>query len=100
MKKLVIAAALLVFSASARAATYTYEGMTVHIQDGCRSSCLLVVDPGHVSHHGNQQAKARKLHKDIARIASARTDNAVEAAPSKIQDRLPQAAPTDAAPAN
>jgi hypothetical protein len=46
MKKIVIAAALLMISASAQAGTYSYEGVTVHVQDGCRSSsCVSVVAP-------------------------------------------------------
>jgi len=43
MKKLAIAAAALMISASAHAGTDSYEGVTVHIADGCRSSSCVSV---------------------------------------------------------
>jgi hypothetical protein len=109
MKKLVIAAALLMISASAHAGTYSVEGVTVHVQDGCRSSsCVSVYAPGYGYYHGGHQAKVRKAHKDTARVAAARKEDAApvqaapaaEAAPAKIHDAAPQAAtPPEAAPA-
>jgi hypothetical protein len=48
MKKIVFAAAVLMISASAHAGTYSYDGVTVHVQDGCRSSsCVSVYAPGY-----------------------------------------------------
>lgn len=103
MKKLVIAASLLMISASAHAGTYSYEGVTVHVQDGCRSSsCVSVYAPGYGSYNGGRTAKVHKAHKDTARLASARKQDAAaveatpaaEAAPAKVQE----AAPSDAAP--
>ena len=103
MKKLVIAASLLMISASAHAGTYSYEGVTVHVQDGCRSSsCVSVYAPGYGSYNGGRAAKVHKAHKDTTRVASAKKQNAAaaqaapaaEAAPAKVQE----VAPSDAAP--
>ena len=110
MKKFVIAAALLVVSASAHAGTYSYEGITVHVQDGCRSSsCVSVYAPGYGYYDGGHAVKVRKVHKDTARVASVRKEDAAslmpaaapaaEAAPAKTPEAAPQAAPSDAAPA-
>jgi hypothetical protein len=106
MKKIVMAAALLMISASAHVGTYSYEGVTVRIQDGCRSSsCVSVNAPGYGSYNGGRAAKVRKAHrKDTARVASAKKEDAsataapaveAEAAPAKA----PEAASTNAAPA-
>ena len=83
MKKIVFAAALLMISASAQAGTYNVEGVTVHVQDGCRSSsCVSVYAPGYGSYNGGHQVKVRKAHKDTARVASARKEDAAPAAPA------------------
>jgi hypothetical protein len=95
MKKIVIAAALLMISASAHAGTYSYQGVTVNVQDGCRSSsCVSVNAPGYGAYHGGRQLKVRKAHKDTARVASAKKDAApaAQAAP----DATPSAAISDA----
>jgi hypothetical protein len=109
MKKLVIAAALFMISASAHAGSYSVEGVTVHVQDGCRSSsCVSVYAPGYGYYHGGHPVKVRKAHKDTARVAAARKEDAApvqaapaaEATPARPQDAAPQAAtPSDAAPA-
>jgi hypothetical protein len=103
MKKIVFAAALLMISASAHAGTYSYEGVTVHVQDGCRSSsCVSVNAPGYGSYNGGHAVKVRKAHKDTARVASARKEDAApaaEATPAKTQDTAPQAPTADTAPA-
>ena len=104
MRKFIIAAALLAVSASAHAGTYNYDGVTIHVQDGCRSSsCVAVYAPGYGYYHGHQ-AKAHKAHKDTARVASARKEDAapapaVEAAPAKAPEAAPQAPLSDTAPA-
>jgi hypothetical protein len=112
MKKIVFAAGLLMISASAHAGTYHYEGITIHVQDGCRSSsCVSVYAPGYGSYHGAGAVKVHKTDKDTARIASAAKKEdaaavpaasapaaaapAVEATPAKTL----AAAPSDAAPA-
>jgi hypothetical protein len=104
MKKIVIAASLLMISASAHAGTYNYEGVTVHVQDGCRSSsCVSVYAPGYGSYNAGRSVKVHKAHKDTARLASAKKEDAapppaapaVEATPATT----PQAAPSDAGPA-
>jgi hypothetical protein len=102
MKKIVFAAAaLLMISASAHAATYSVEGVTVHVQDGCRSSsCVSVHAPGYGYYHGERPVQVRKAHKDEARVAATRKEDAT---PAKTLDKTPdaaaQAAPSDAAPA-
>ena len=73
MKKLVLAAAVLMVSASAHAGTYSYDGVTVHVQDGCRSSsCVSVYAPGYGYYNGGRTVKVRKAHKDTARVAVAK----------------------------
>jgi hypothetical protein len=112
MKKIVIAAALLMISASAHAGTYSVDGITVHMQDGCRSSsCVSVYAPGYGYYHGGSSVKVYKAQKDTARVASAKKEDAavpaaapvaaapVEATPVKTPEAAPQAAPSDAAPA-
>jgi hypothetical protein len=104
MKKFAIAAALLVISASAHAGTYSYEGVTINVQDGCRSSsCVSVNAPGYGSYNGAHAVKVHKAHKDTARVASAKKEDAAapaaEATPAKTQDTAPQAATADTAPA-
>jgi hypothetical protein len=102
MKQIVFAAALLMISASAHAGTYNYDGVTIHVQDGCMSSsCVSVYAPGYGYYHEGHQARIRKAHKDTSRVASARKEDAaastapaatapaVEATP----DKTPQAAP-------
>jgi hypothetical protein len=104
MKKIIFAAAVLMISASAHAGTYSYDGVTLHVQDGCRSSaCVSVYAPGHGYYDGGRAVKVRKAHKDSARVAAVKKDDtapataapAVEATPIKA----PEAAPADAAPA-
>jgi hypothetical protein len=106
MKKIVIAAAALMISASAHAGTYNVEGVTVHVQDGCRSSaCVSVYAPGYGSYHGEGPARVHKAHKDTARVASvAKKDEAVAAPAAPAVEATPAKAPeaatlSDAAPA-
>jgi hypothetical protein len=97
MKKIVFAAALLMISASAHAGTYSYEGVTVHVQDGCRSSsCVSVYAPGYGYYHGGHQVKVHKAHKDTARIASGTKEAATPSVEATA--KAPEAAPSDAAP--
>ena len=110
MKKLIVAAALLTISATAHAGTYNVDGVTIHVQDGCRSSsCVSVYAPGYGYYRGGGPVKVRKAQKDTARVASARKDDAAapapaaaEPAPAKTPEaaaEVKQAAPSDAAPA-
>ena len=111
MKKIVIAAATLMISASAHAGTYNVEGVTVHVQDGCRSSsCVSVYAPGYGYYHGEGPARVHKIHKDTARLASvAKKDDAgpapataapaAEATPAKAPEAAAQATASDAEPA-
>ena len=89
MKKILIAASLLLIGASAHAGTYSVEGVTVHVQDGCRSSsCVSVYAPDYGYYHGGRSVKVRKAHKDASRVASA-----------KKEDAATTSAPAAAAPA-
>jgi len=60
MKKLLIAAVLVLASASAQAATYTSGNNRVVIPKGCKAwSCMSVSVPGHYSHNVKPAKKAR-----------------------------------------
>jgi hypothetical protein len=118
MRKLAIAAALLTISAAAHAGTYNVEGVTIHVQDGCRSSsCVSVYAPDYGYYHGGGAPRVHRAHKDSSRFASvtrkedaapaaAASDAAApitEATPAKIPETAPaaasQATPVDTAPA-
>lgn len=113
MKKIVLAVSLLLISATARAGSYSVDGVTVHAQDGCMSSrCVSVNAPDHgyydgATNRGGRNAKVRKVQKDISRVAStAKSDPtrvapapAVDAAPAKPAESAPQALPSDTPPA-
>ena len=106
MRKIVFAATVLMISASAHAGTYSYEGVTVHVQDGClSSSCVAVYAPGYGSYHGGHKAKVRKAHKDTARVASVRKEDAAPApaavapAAETAPTKTPEATPSGAASA-
>lgn len=101
MKKFVFAATVLMISASAHAGTYSYDGVTVHVQDGCRSSsCVSVYAPGYGYYDGGRAVKVRKAHKDTARVATAKKeDTAPATAATKAPEAEVQAAPADAASA-
>lgn len=108
MKKIVLAAAVLMISASAHAGTYSVDGLTVHVGDGCRSSsCVSAYAPGYGYYDGGRTVRVRKAHKDTARVASNKKEDAaadpatavpaVETAPATTPEVTPAA--TDAAPA-
>ena len=113
MKKIALAASLLLISATAHAGTYSVEGVTVHVQDGCMSArCVSVNAPGYgyydgAAHRGGRNAKIAKVHKDSSRIAStAKSDAAtaapapaVEVAPAQPAEPAPPALSSDTAPA-
>src|ERR1700722_1026418 len=110
MKKIALVASLLLISATANAGTYSVEGITVHVQDGCRSSsCVSVYAPGYGYYHEGRSLKVHKAKKDTARLASAAKEDkaapaaaatpAAEATPAKTPEATSQAAPSDSAPA-
>jgi hypothetical protein len=91
---------LLTIGASAHAGTYSYEGVTVHVQDGCMSSsCVSVYAPGYGSYNSGHAVKVRKAHKDTAQVASARKEDAATPAADATPAKTPEAAPADSAPA-
>jgi hypothetical protein len=113
MKRLVLTTALVLISASAYAGTYNFQGVTVSVQDGCRSaSCVAVNAPGYGSYNGKalsatRSAKTHKLHKDETRFAStAKTDAApvatapaTDAAPAKLPEPVSETTASTSAPA-
>jgi hypothetical protein len=114
MKKFALTTALLLISASAYAGSYNFEGVTVNVQDGCRSaSCVAVNAPGYGSYNGKtfsakRSAKAHKFHKDTTRFASTtKTDAApvttapaADATAAKLPEPAPQTAASTSAPTN
>jgi len=113
MKKFVLAIALVLISASAYAGTYHFEGVTVNVQDGCRSaSCVAVNAPGYGSYNGKtlsakRSAKTHTFHKDETRFASTTktdaapvaTTPAAEATPAKSPEPAPQSTASTSVPA-
>jgi hypothetical protein len=97
----------------AYAGTYNFQGVTVNVQDGCRSaSCVAVNAPGYGSYNGKalsatRSAKTHKLHKDETRFAStAKTDAApvatapaTDAAPAKLPEPVSETTASTSAPA-
>jgi hypothetical protein len=60
MKKLLIATAFILVSASAQAKTYTSGNNRVVVPNGCKSwSCMSVSVPGHYSHNVKPVKRAR-----------------------------------------
>jgi len=103
VKKILFAAALLMISASAQARTYHIDGVTVHVQRGCRSSsCVSVSAPAYGYYH---MAKAGKVQKDQSRfVPSTEKPDAVAPATATPTNEAakpadaPVAKPADAAP--
>src|ERR1700722_12855459 len=104
MKQIVIAAALLTISAAAHAGTYQVEGVTIHVQDGCRSSsCVSVYAPEYGYYHGGGAPRVHKAHKDGSRLAAVTQKKdaapvpaaapATEAPPAKVLEAGPAPAP-------
>lgn len=117
MNKFALAAGLLVLGTAAHAGTYSIDGVTVSIQDGCMSErCIAVSAPGYgfydgAIHRGRSLTKLHphrmhKRHKDQPRVASttkanpatAPVDPHPNATPVKLQDAAPQTEPSFAAP--
>ena len=72
MKKIVLAASLLLISATAHAGTYSVEGVTVHVRDGCMSArCVSVNAPGYGYYDGatNRGGWARYFAVSGVRVA-------------------------------
>ena len=94
MKKIVLAATLLLISATAHAGTYNVDGVTVHVEDGCMSSrCVSVNAPGYgyydgATGRGGRTAKVHKARKDTSK------DTSRVASTAKPDAAAPTAAPT------
>jgi hypothetical protein len=100
MKKSLIAAAVLMISASADAATYRVDGVTIHVPTHCAStSCVSVAAPGYGYYRAGRRVKPRKERNEIKAVAvSTRKEEAV-AAPAAAAAPAPAADPTVAAKA-
>jgi hypothetical protein len=97
MKKLVIAAAFALISASAHAGTYSIEGYTIHVSDGCgSSSCVSVYAPGYAYYHGGSSVRVHKVHKDASRLAAVTKKDSATAAATPAIDATPAATPDKA----
>ena len=102
LKKFATTSALLLISASAYAGSYNFDGVTVNVQDRCRSaSCVAVNAPGYGSYNGkalsaNRSAKAHKLHKDATRFASTTKGEAAPVATAPAADATPATLPEPA----
>jgi hypothetical protein len=96
MKKLVItAAALFALTASVHAETYSIEGVSIHVGNGCRSSsCVSVYAPGYGSRHGGRPARLHKAHKDAAQVASVASKDDSAATPAAAAPATPAATAT------
>lgn len=92
MRKSLIAAAVLMIGASADAATYRIDGVTIHVPTRCAStSCVSVTAPGYRHYRAGRRVKPRKERNEIKAVAvSTKKDEAVAA---------PAAAAVPAAPA-
>jgi hypothetical protein len=109
MKTIAFAAGLLLISVAAHAGTYHVDGVTLRIQDGCKSSTCVAVDaPGYGSyeganHRGRHAPKVRNLKKDQSRFTSAKQDAAVPVTtatpPANAPEQPAQIATSDATPA-
>ena len=94
MKKSLMAAAMLMISASADAATYRVDGVTIHVPTHCASqSCVSVSAPGYGYYHAGRRVKPRKERKEIKAVTAkkdeavaATTSAAVPAAPAPATD--------------
>jgi len=90
MKRSLIAAAVLMIGASADAATYRVDGVTIHVPTRCAStSCVSVSAPGYGYYRAGRRVKPRK-ERIKAVAVSTKKDEAVAA---------PAAAAVPAAPA-
>jgi len=109
VKTIALAAGLLLISVAARAGTCHVDGVTIRIQDGCRSStCVAINAPGYGSDagtnsRGRHATKVRNPKKDQSRFTSAQQDAATPvttaAAPAKAPEQPAHIATSDAAPA-
>jgi hypothetical protein len=96
MKKSLIAAAVLMISASADAATYRVDGVTIHVPTHCAStSCVSVAAPGYGYYRAGRRVKPRKERNEIKAVAVSTKKE--EAAPAAAA--APAADPTLAAKA-
>ena len=95
MKKSLIAAAMLMISASADAATYRVDGVTIHVPTHCASkSCVSVAAPGYGYYHAGRRVKPRKERNEIKAVTvSTKKDEAVAATTAAAVPAAPAADP-------
>lgn len=111
MRKSLIAAAVLMISASADAATYRVDGVTIHVPTHCAStSCVSVAAPGYGYYRAGRRVKPRKERNEIKAVAVSTKKEEAVAAPAavpaadpalaaKVPDKAPDAPAAASEPA-
>ena len=100
MKKSLIAAAVLMISASADAATYRVDGVTIHVPTHCAStSCVSVAAPGYGYYRAGRRVKPRKERNEIKAVTVSTKKEEAVAAPAAAAAPVPAADPPLAAKA-
>jgi hypothetical protein len=100
MKKSLIAAAVLMISVSADAATYRVDGVTIHVPTHCTStSCVSVAAPGYGYYRAARRVKPRKERNEIKAVAVSTKKEEAVAAPAAAAAPVPAADPPLAAKA-
>jgi hypothetical protein len=83
MRKILIAAAVLMTGASADAATYRVDGVTIHVPTHCAStSCVSVAAPGYGYYRAARRVKPRKERNEIKAVAVSTKKEEAVAAPA------------------
>jgi hypothetical protein len=83
MRKILIAAAVLLTGASADAATYRVDGVTIHVPTHCAStSCVSVAAPGYGYYRAARRVKPRKERNEIKAVAVSTKKEEAVAAPA------------------
>ncbi len=83
MRKYLIGAALLMMSASADAATYRVDGVTIHVPSNCAStSCVSVAAPGYGTYRGGRRLNGHKERNDVKAVAVSTKKKETAAAPT------------------
>lgn len=95
MKTSLIAAAMLMISASADAATYRVDGVTIHVPTRCASmSCVSVAAPSYGYYHVGRRMKSRRERNEIKAVTvSTKKEEAVAATTAGAVPAAAAAAP-------
>jgi hypothetical protein len=99
LRKSLIATAVLMSCATAQAATYRVEGVTIHVPSNCAStSCVSVSAPGYGYIHSARRSRPHKAHGDVKDAAvPAKKDKKEETAAAPTAAPAPTAEPAPVA---